>query len=191
MIDRMIRAARLDIGVYEELEADTTANSQALTVVVIVAILTGIGLFIGSIFTGQIVQGIITLVIGVVLSIIGWAVWAYLTYLIGTKMFGGTATWGELLRTLGFAYSPQVLGILSFIPCLGGIIVLIAWIWSIIAGVIAVRQALDFTTGKAIMTVIIAAVIVFIIYAIVFAILAAVGIGMGAMTGQFNTTVPQ
>lgn len=181
MLERMIRAARLDIGVYEELERDTTANGQALTVVVIVSILSGLGFFIASVFGGDFVGAIVTLIVSVLIAIVGWALFAFITYFVGTRLFGGTATWGELLRTIGFAYTPLVIGI---IPCLG----FIGWIWFIITSIVAIRQSLDVTTGKAVLTAIIAAVVYLILAGIVFGILSAVGLGFGALTGQFGTT---
>ncbi|MBI3967500.1 MAG: YIP1 family protein, partial [Chloroflexi bacterium] len=111
--------------------------------------------------------GMIQLVLGIIAAFVGWVVWAYLTYFIGTSIFGGTATPGEMLRTIGFAESPSVLNILSFIPFLGAIIGLVAAIWALVCGVVAIRQALDFSTGKAILT----AVIAFIPAAIVTVVL--------------------
>jgi len=155
LVDRMIRAAKLEVQLYEEVEADTTANKQALLAVVLVSVLSGIGSGIGGLATKGGLWFIWGLFIGVASSIVGWLVWSFVTYLIGTKLFKGpqtSATWGELLRTLGFSNSPGALRFFSFVPFLGGIIAVAASIWSLIAGVIAVRQALDFTTGRAIAT---------------------------------------
>jgi hypothetical protein len=74
------------------------------------------------------------------------------TYLIGDKLLGGTATWGELLRTIGFAQSPGVLMIFGIIPILGGLVRAVVALWLLAAGIVAIRQALDFSTGKAILT---------------------------------------
>jgi hypothetical protein len=90
-----------------------------------------------------------------VAQILGWLLWAGITYLIGTKIFAGTATWGELLRTLGFAQAPGILYLAALLPILGGTVRFVVGIWMLVAGVIAVRQALDFSTGKAVMTVLI------------------------------------
>lgn len=173
-IDRMLRAARLDVKLYEEVEADTSATSQALLVVILVAVAGGIGSF----FSG----GVVGLVTGIVVGVVGWAIWAFLTHLIGTKLFGGTATMGELLRTVGFAYSPGVLNILGFIPGLGALIGLVVFAWTIVAGVIAVRQALDFSTGKAIATVAISAAIVFFVVVVVSTIVGVGLVGVGAIS---------
>ena len=157
LFERMMRAARLDSTVYEEVEANTQLTSQAATVVVIVALCQGIG---GAIAVAMGRQGdaggaIGALLGGLVAALLGWVIWSYITYFIGTKVFNGTATPGEMLRTLGFAQTPGVLGILGFIPFLGVLIGLAASTLTLIAGIQAIRQALDFTTGKAILTAIV------------------------------------
>ena len=43
LVDRMIRAAKLDSHLYEEVEADTGAMGQAMLVVVLSSIAAGIG----------------------------------------------------------------------------------------------------------------------------------------------------
>jgi hypothetical protein len=143
LTDRMLGAAMLDIGTYEEVEADSTATGQAAIVVGIVAVASAIG----SVGHGG--RGVFGALIG---AFVGWLIWSGVTYLIGDKLLGGTATWGELLRTLGFAQSPGVLMVLAFIPILGWFVRLGVGIWLLIAGVIAIRQALDFSTGRAIAT---------------------------------------
>lgn len=143
LTQRMIGAATLSIPTYEDVEHDTTATSQAAIVVGIVAVCAGIG----GVGSGG--GGIIT---GVLSAYLGWLVWSGVTYLIGAKLFGGTATWGELLRTIGFAQTPGILYLVRIIPLLGAIVALVVWFWMLVAGVIAIRQALDFSTGKAVLT---------------------------------------
>ena len=185
MIQRMLRAAQLDINLYEEVEHDTTLTNQALQVVILVAIIGGIGAFVAGLIgppqiaiegvpapRGGVVPGIIRFILHVIVAVIGWGVWAWLTYFIGTRLFGGTATWGELLRTLGYASAPGVLAIFQFIPivCLTALILLAAFIWQIVTGVVAVRQALDFDTGKAILTIVIAIIPYIIIMGVISAL---------------------
>lgn len=146
MLDRMKGAAMLNVDTYEEVEADTTATGQAAGVVIVAAVASAIGAA-GSGSSGM--------VVGLVGAVLGWLVWSGVTYVIGDKLFGGTATWGELLRTLGFAQAPGVLSILGILPGLGGLIRFAVAIWILIAGIIAIRQALDFSTGKAVLTAVI------------------------------------
>ena len=95
------------------------------------------------------------LLVGVTTSIIGWLAWAFITYWIGKTIFKGPqteVTYGQMLRTLGFANSPGILRIFSFVPFVGGLIAFVATVWVLIAGIVAIRQALDFSTWRAIGT---------------------------------------
>ena len=141
MVDRMIRASRLDVHIFEEVEADTSATRQALSVVALVALATGIA----SLGT----TGLIGLFVGVVLAIAGWAFWAWIVYLVGTKIMPSDSThadWGQLARTLGFAQSPGIFRVLGLVPVVGIFIFSAASIWMLVAMVVAVRQALDYTS---------------------------------------------
>jgi hypothetical protein len=174
IVDRVIRAAKLDVELYEEVEADETLTTQAIAVVVIAAVAGGIGGALGAIISGRGVGGFfLSLIVSPIVAVIGYLIWAALTYLIGTRLFEGTADYGEMLRAIGYSYGPQVLGLLSFIPCIGWLFSLVGAIWALAAGVIAVRQALDFDTGKAVITCIIGWVVVLILSLI----LSAIGIG--------------
>jgi len=162
-VDRIIRAAKLDVNLYEEVEADKGAMGQAMAVVIISSVAAGLG----SIARG----GVGGIFMGTVSALIGWFIWAYLTYLIGTKLLPEPQTradYGELLRPIGFSSSPGLIRVLGIIPGLMGITFLIASIWMLVAMVIAVRQALDYTSTLRAIAV---CVIGWIIYTVLFAIL--------------------
>jgi hypothetical protein len=155
LLSRMVRASRLDIEFYEEVEHDTSANAQAFAVIVIASLAAGIGGAIAGGIEHGALHWLWGLLIGLGSAILGWLVWALFAYWIGTTMFKGEhteATYGQLLRTLGFANAPGVLRVFSFIPFIGGFIAFVSLVWILVAGVVAVRQALDFTTGRAIAT---------------------------------------
>ena len=138
-IERMIRAAKLDVNLYEEVEADKSAMKQAMGVVVLSSLAMGIG-NIG-------IAGSSSFVMGVVAALVGWFIWAYITYFIGTKILPEPQTradHGELLRTIGFSSSPGVIRILGIVPGLWQIVNFIASIWMLTAMIVAVRQALDY-----------------------------------------------
>jgi hypothetical protein len=158
LFERMMRAARLDSNLYEEVEHDLNATTEAATVVGIAALCTGLGNGIGMAMAGNMGLAIGVFVGSIVSGYIGWIAWSYITYWVGTSMFKGEATPGELLRTIGFAQTPRVLTVLAFIPFLGTLVAFVAGIWSLIAGIIALRQALDITTGQAVITAIIGAI---------------------------------
>ena len=139
LIDRIIRASKLDVHLYEEVEADKGAMGQAMGVVVLSSLAAGIG-SIGK-------EGLLGILIGGGFALIGWYIWAYLTYLIGTKVLPEPQTRadpGELLRTIGFSSSPGLIRVLGIIPGLAGVLFIAASVWMLVAMVIAVRQALDY-----------------------------------------------
>ena len=157
--DRMIGAAKLDVATYEEVEADQEAIGQAMAVVVFSSLAAGIG-SLGFLGLG----GLFSMTIA---ALIGWLVWAGLTYWIGTKLLPEPQTKadvGELLRTIGFASSPGILRILGFIPLLGWLVSIAASIWVLVAMVVAVRQALDYkSTGRAVVVCLIGFVIQWVV----------------------------
>ena len=146
LVGRMIGAATLSVDTFEEVEADDTATGQAAVVVAMVAVATAIGT------SGQ---GLGAALLSPLAALLGWVVWAGVTLFIGTKLFGGTADWGEMLRTLGFASAPGILLLLVALPLIGPIVNLVVPLWMLLAGIVAIRQALDFTTGKAVLTAVI------------------------------------
>ena len=165
--DRIIRAAKLDVDLYEEVEADKGAMGQAMGAVVLSSIAAGIG----SIERG----GLGGILIGTILALVGWYVWAYLTYFIGTKFLPEPQTkadHGELLRTIGFSSSPGLIRVLGIIPGLRAVVFLIASVWMLVAMIIAVRQALDYeSTLRAVGVCVIGWIIQALILVLLFAIL--------------------
>ena len=147
LVQRMLGAAMLNVATYEEVEADRTATTQAAAVVAIAAVASAIGAWNA---------GLGTVISALLLQLFWWGVASGIVYLIGTKLFGGTADWGELLRTMGFAQAPGVLMILGIIPVVGMIVAIIVGIWMLVTAIVAIRQALDVTTGKAVLTALVA-----------------------------------
>jgi len=146
-VSRMIRAARLDAQLYEEVEANKTALGQAFGVVILSSLAAGIG-------TIGLVGGYRAIPLGVILTVAGWFVWAFLTYWIGTRLLPEPQTQadlGQLLRTTGFSSAPGLIRVLGILPGLTGFVFLVAAIWMLISMVVAVRQALDYkSTWRAI-----------------------------------------
>jgi len=146
LFSRMIRAAKLDPELYEEVEADESAFSDALIIVALSGVATMAGL------TGRLNLG--ELISGLVLGILAWAGWSALAFLVGTRICPEPQTkadWGELLRTTGFATTPAMLSILGIFPVFAGLITIMASVWILLAFGVAVRQALDYrSTSRAI-----------------------------------------
>ena len=146
MIPRMKGAASLDIETFEEVEHDQTATGQAAAVVMVVAVCQGVG-DSGTGLLGALGSGLLTL--------IAWLVFAGITYLVGEKIFQGRATWGEVLRTLGFAQAPGVLYLLGVVPVLGLVLTAFVSLWVLVASFIGIRQALDIGNFKTFLTILV------------------------------------
>jgi hypothetical protein len=145
---RLIGAVSVDPVTYEEVEADRTATGQALLVVVLSSLGAGIGargFGSGSLESMVFISAVAT---------IAWAAWALVTYQIGTKLMAEPQTRadvGELLRTLGFSAAPGMLRIFGIVPGAATAAFAITAVWMLVAMVVAVRQALDYTsTARAI-----------------------------------------
>ncbi len=146
IVDRMLGAAKLDVRTYEEVEHDVTATGQAMLVVIISSVAGGLSML----GTGLIRAVFVT----AIASLIGWFLWAFLTYMIGTRLLPEPETQadvGQLLRTTGFSSSPGILRVLGSLPLIGWLISFVVAVWMLVAMVIAVRQALDYkSTGRAV-----------------------------------------
>jgi hypothetical protein len=164
--DRIFRAAKLDVSLYEEVEADKGALGQSMGVVVLSSVAAGLASISTAGFGG--------ILVGTITALIGWYVWAYITYFIGTKLLAEPQTKanpGELLRTIGFSSSPGLIRVLGIIPGLRWIVFLIGGIWMLAAMVIAVRQALDYrSTARALGVCIIGWIIQAVILMLLFSI---------------------
>ena len=140
-MDRIIRAAKFDVNLYEEVEADKDTMRQAMGVVVLSSLAAGVG-SIGNLGLGGILLGTLA-------ALGGWYIWAWLAYFIGTKFLAEPQTeadLGQLLRTTGFSSSPGLIRVLAIIPGLGTVVFTVASVWMLVTMVIAVRQALDYTS---------------------------------------------
>jgi hypothetical protein len=152
---RAIGAARLEVPVFEEIEADRTATGQALAVVVLSNLAAGIGLT-ESLLDAPVLHRI-------VLALIFWLFWAIATYIVGVYLMPEPQTQtnvGELLRTIGFGASPGILRILGVVPLVGSTIYAVSTVWMFVAIIVAIRQALDYkSTGRAVVVCVITGII--------------------------------
>ncbi len=148
LIYKMIRAAKLDIQLYEEVEKDQNATREAFLVVIVAGICSGIGT------SGLEGAGLIR---GLISDVIGWLLWSGIIFLTAI-LLDRRLEIGELVRCLGFAYSPHALNLLGVIPIIGFLIFIAAFLWGLATFVIAVRQALDCETRRAILIVILSSI---------------------------------
>jgi hypothetical protein len=160
---RAIGAARLDIAVFEEIEANRQATGQALVVVMLSSAAAGVGLS-SNVYDAPVVTRVF-------LALLLWVFWAALTYAIGLYLLPEPQTEtdvGELLRTIGFAASPGMLRAFGSVPAVGPLVYGVATVWMLVAMIIAIRQALDYkSTARAVVVCLIAWLIAVVMAALI------------------------
>lgn len=160
IVDRVMGVLKLDIPTYAAIERDRNATKEA-------AIIVGLAALAGAI--GGVREGVGGVVLGIISALISWVIFSALAYFFGTQLFGRPTTQGDVeqvARVVGYAQAPRILAVFGSIPFIGWIPALVGAIWSLICVIIAIRESLEFGTGRAIITAIIAAIAVGIIMAI-------------------------
>ena len=169
IIDRMLGALRLQSAVYEEVEADQKATGEAAFIIVATSLVSGA---VNGVLTGA-SSGFF----GALGSLLGWAFYAWVAYIVGVKLFPGPQTkssWGELARTLGYANTARFLILFELVPGLQALTRLVVSVWVLVATVVALRAALDITTGRAVWIAIASAIGQLIVIAVALTIATAV-----------------
>jgi hypothetical protein len=142
-LNRLIGAALLNPAIYEEIEADRAATMQAMGVVALSSLAAGVGAL-------GLASARVTTLAGIsLLAFAVWGVWALLTLQIGTRIFPSPRTQadiGQLLRTIGFASAPGILRIAGVIPGTTTAVFAVTAVWMLMAMIVAIRQALDYTS---------------------------------------------
>ena len=138
LFDRIFRAIKIDVELYEEVERDKSATLQAGVVVVLSSLAAGVG---------ALQLGVSNFILAPVLSLLSWYVWAYIIYFVGVKLFGGPTTksdHGELLRTIGFSSAPGLIRVFGVTPDLMTVTFIGSAFWMLACMVVAVKSALDY-----------------------------------------------
>jgi hypothetical protein len=186
MLNRVLRAVQLDKEFFKEAEADTSLNQEALTIVIIVSVIAGIGAFIGTLINKSFGAAILGLAVTTLIGVANYYIWAYITHFIGTNLFKGEADVGELLRVLGYASAPRLLSFFQFIPCVGGMLAFAGGIWALVVGFFGVQEALDLDTTETLITVILGWVVIIVITFIVPLVLGIGALGVGSALGTLG-----
>lgn len=153
IMSRVIRVFSFDLSVFQEVEEDQAAIQQAWAIVVIAAVASTIGSAINSLLTGRGFTGfLLSLILTPIAFIVGYFLWALITYWVGVNLFQAQTDFDEMQRVIGFAQAPRVLGILAIIPCLGDLAAFLAGIYSLILSVMAIKEGLDVEWPQAVIT---------------------------------------
>ena len=163
LTQRMVGAMQVDVRTFEEIESDPTAVSQAVVVILI----SGFAALLGNIFRAGPIAG----VSGMIMTLVGYAVWTLIVVVVGTKLMpepSTRATFAEAFRVIGFAASPGVFNVLMIIPFLGRLISMLISIWILVVMVVAVRSVLDYTsTARAVIVCLIGGVALLILFLLI------------------------
>ena len=138
LINRIFRAIKIDVELYEEVERDKSATIQAGLVVVLSSMAAGVG---------ALQLGASNFLLAPIFSLISWYVWAYIIYFVGVKLFPEKNTksnHGELLRTIGFSSAPGLIRVFGVTPDLMAVTFIGSAFWMLACMVVGVRAALDY-----------------------------------------------
>jgi uncharacterized membrane protein len=174
MLDRMVRAVRLDRTLFRQVADNPEYQNEAVIIAVIVSAIAAVG----SLFAPE--NGVVLFIMQFLNGLLfGWLLWAAVAYFVGANLFKGRSSVGEMMRTLAYAGVPRLLGVFGFIPCVGWIVAVVGWVLSVIAGVIAIRESMEFDTTNAVITAVLG-FLLFIIASIILGMLLAPITALGA-----------
>ncbi len=143
MISNVISALLLDAEFYTRVAEEKTLIGQAAVVVVLANLLGGIGAAVA--IESDLLAGA---VLGVVTGVLGWVVWSGIAYFIGVRVLGGDSDYQEMLRVIGFAYAPLAIGVIPWLGFIGAA-------WALFAAVLAIRESMEFSTQRAVATMVV------------------------------------
>ena len=188
IIKRLIGVFTLRPQAFENIGQDPAATWQAAIIVGIVGFISAISAAISSVIWGVAFRASnvgLALVDGAFADIgfrlpvlsgpipaflstfvgayVSWLLWALVTWLIGEYIFQGDTGFAELARITGYAKAPQILSGLGFIPGIGWIARLVGWVWMLFATFFGVKQGLELSSGKTLLTVILSSLVTFLV----------------------------
>jgi hypothetical protein len=138
----MLRSARFDRSTFLSLKEDSTATGQALIVLALAGtcFAVGHGVAIGEDALGVLLWALL----GAIGSLVLGFAWLSLTFLLGTKLFGGTSNYWSLARPVFFSTSPGLIFLMTAIPVypVPEIARAIGIAWIAISSVFAIKTAL-------------------------------------------------
>lgn len=159
--NRLKRMLALRSDVFVEIRDDERATLQAAIIVEITSVLWAIGI-------GNRTGLLLGLIVG---PLILWLLWTSVAWLLGTRLLGGACTWLGLARVLGYAAAPFGLAVLSIAPCGGILVAPLSWVLAAILGFFGIREALDISSERALLTVFVSILVVPIAWALLTAMI--------------------
>ena len=149
MLKQAVRAAFFDRRVYKEINEGGESMFLAFVVVAAVAVAFGLGIRDVTVEGFEDAQGLLVLV-AISTMMVAWGLWAVVAWFVDARLLGGSASYRRLLRVLGVASGPGVLLVFLPVPFIGEAVVIIARLWMLAAGTVAVRETMGTTTLRAV-----------------------------------------
>ncbi|HUS82157.1 MAG TPA: hypothetical protein VM013_02735 [Dehalococcoidia bacterium] len=119
LVNRLMRLARLDTTVFDEVRLDPAATIPSVIVAVAATFLAGLGGWLWWSMQdfgdkGKVLMQ--SMVLGSLFSIALWVAWVLIVYVLLTQVFRAQADVQQLVRVMGLAAAPLALSVLMFIP---------------------------------------------------------------------------
>lgn len=188
IMNRIMRLARLDTTVFDEVRDDQRETLPAVLIVVAGCILAFVGVWLWILFEKpdglDIDYGnlfVKVFLMGTVFTVAMWGVWVAVAYVVLVQFYKEQADLQSLVRTMGYAALPFSLSLVALIPGLHfgvGITALVVWF---VLSIYAVQA----TTAAASERVVMANIVGFLVFAVVLGLLAR---STGMATGVFMDT---
>ncbi len=144
MLNRALRAALLNGGLYRDLSDDPQEIFYALGIVAFSGLALGLGLQTNPPITLENSPPWLVVLLSAYTRLAGWFMWAGIVYIVGTKLLGGKAGFRELLRSIGMTFGPGVLAVFAGIPVVGVFFLSLSALWLFPAGMVAIRETQQF-----------------------------------------------
>jgi hypothetical protein len=192
LMDRIIGAFTFRKGVYADVEKDLSFTTTAWIIVAVVAVLNALGANAGAL-TDNFLNFLLGALGTAIFALAGFALAAWVVSWIGQGMFGAEVNFGEVVRTLGLAYVWNAVGVLGICGAIFGPLSILtlpltclAFLATLAAWFVALREALDLDMGRTIVVAIAGWIAIFMIFVIGTFILASLGIVAGTVAGIFG-----
>jgi hypothetical protein len=171
--NRVIGTLLLNRDTISRIDADQTAMPQAIGVVLVAGIANGIGVALTE------PVGYLDLVTATLGNLVAWILFATIAYAVGVGIMHGDSTEAQtemsgVLRTIGFAQAPNVLGVAVVIGSLGQLISFLGLMWVLVCGIAALGVSLRVSTGRAIAIGLIAGIVTLLVVGILLSVFEAV-----------------
>jgi hypothetical protein len=148
----LLDAVTLNQDFYGHSHHLPAARRYALGIVALAALSHGLGSgLVLLLYQPSLLQLALGTLINTLSVVVGYYLWTYAIWTIDTSVNPPVPPYRELLIPVGFAYTPQILNLLTVIPLFGQPITLALAGWTLLGAIAAVRAGLNLGLARAIL----------------------------------------